>query len=151
MNSTQTGRRHPMRFSLVAIAVVILASLVSVFGQGVNLRPGNYEMINEFTIPDMPKVPPVRGEHCITPEEIKKMSSNNIGDFNQMGLNCKTSDSKLTGSKVTFKMTCQDRTWEGEITFNSDSYTGVMRGRDKKNAVVTAKMTAKRIGECTKQ
>src|SRR5260370_18841075 len=107
MNSTQTGRRHPMRFSLVAIAVVILASLVSVFGQGVNLRPGNYEMINEFTIPDMPKVPPVRGEHCITPEERKKMSSNNIRDFNQMRLNCKPPHSNLPQNKLTFNITSQ--------------------------------------------
>jgi Protein of unknown function (DUF3617) len=70
---------------------------------------------------------------------------------------CRTVDSKRTGSKYTFKMVCDGKnrmTGDGEITFGNGTYdgrmqmTGTMEGQPV-NMIQT--YTGKRVGNCTAQ
>ena len=64
---------------------------------------------------------------------------------------CKISDHKVDGNKVTWSMTCpkDQMTGAGEFLYSGDTYTGTMkmnaRGQD-----MTMKYNGKRLGDCTK-
>jgi hypothetical protein len=68
--------------------------------------------------------------------------------------NCKTSNVKKTGNKMTFTMTCEEDgiriISNNEITFDTDSFTTVTTFTDPGGRVRTSKMSAKRVGECPK-
>ena len=68
---------------------------------------------------------------------------------------CKTVDSKRTGSKYTFKMVCDGKnkmTGDGEITFGSGTYDGRMhmtRTMEGQPVNMIQTYTGKRVGTCT--
>ena len=64
---------------------------------------------------------------------------------------CKISDYKVDGNKVTWSMQCarEKMSGSGEFIYAGDTYTGTMRvnaaGQD-----MTMKYSAKRLGDCTR-
>jgi hypothetical protein len=69
--------------------------------------------------------------------------------------NCKVSDVKRSGNKVSFKMACQDGadkySGTGEITSTKDSYSGVMKMKgtvDGEAMDVTQTFSGKKVGSC---
>jgi hypothetical protein len=69
-------------------------------------------------------------------------------------LNCKLSDLKTTGNKITFTSTCvedgQRLTSNIEMTLAPDSWVAVATTKDGAGKTSTIRQTAKRIGECKK-
>ena len=66
---------------------------------------------------------------------------------------CKLVDSKRTGNKLTYKMTCstpEPSTAEGEMVFGTGAYEGKMRlTMTKTNQSMQMTHSGKRVGSCT--
>jgi len=120
--------------------------------QIVNIRPGEYEITVDIqtTQPGAPKGPIKRVE-CVTPEDVKD-AANMFGGGNVE--NCKISDVKSTGNKTRFNTTCDEggrkMTGSSEMTFGNDIVEQTSTMKDDQGRVVTAKLFAKRLGECRK-
>jgi len=151
-----------MRRSIFFALLVVAACTLTALAQTMSLRPGQYE----YTL-DMNLGIPAEGQkavldaagfqkqkklECLTAEDLKDMK--NMAHPELAELNCKISDPKSTGNKMTFTMTCVDddvrMTMNTEMTFGTDAFTTVTKGKDHEGGVTTAKMSAKRIGECPK-
>ncbi len=135
------------RHSLIVAAVLALAA--SLFAQGPR-RDGKWEVKIEMQMPGM-TMPAQTVTQCVTKEEaadpLKAMPQGkdaNPGD-------CKVSDYKVDGNKVTWSMTCEkDRmTGTGEFIYAGETYTGSMKMNTQGQAM-TMKYSGKRLGDCTK-
>lgn len=144
-----------------AILGVMLVSTIAAIAAQIQLQPGEYEVALEIerTVS--------RGAHyeagfnkekkldCFTadelkgPTEIAKLFASEAEEAN-----CKMSDLKTTGNKMTFTTTCQDRgvrtALDTEMTFGPDLIAILTEVRDDKGATSTIRITAKRVGECKK-
>jgi hypothetical protein len=120
--------------------------------QIVNIRPGEYEVTLDIQtgVADAPRGPIKRVE-CVTPEDVKD-AANMFGGGNVE--NCQISDVKSTGNKTRFNTTCVEdghkMTGSSEMTFGSDTVEQTSTMKDDRGRVVTAKLFAKRLGECRK-
>lgn len=116
-------------------------------------QDGRWEVKMEMSMPGMPaNMPPITTTQCITPEEAadpqKAMPQGGRGGQND----CKVSDHKVVGNKVTWTMKCegaQPMTGTGEFVYAGDSYTGTMK-MDSGGGTMAIKYTGKRLGDCTK-
>ena len=98
------------------------------------------------------KMAPQKTTDCITADDLKDFTKA-FGDEDFVKT-CKVSDYKVSGNKLTFNTDCKEddlrMTGTTEMTFTTDSFTGVMTTKDDKGRVTTFKTSAKRIGECGK-
>ena len=152
--------RRSIVFTLLAAACTLTA-----LAQTVNLRPGQYEYTLEVNlgipaegqkaILDAAGFQKQKKLECLTAEDVKDMK--NIAQFfarEGEDMNCKMTGLKTAGNKVTFNTTCEEDdvkvTSTTEMTFSTDSFTGLTKAKDNEGRVTTIKASAKRIGECTK-
>jgi hypothetical protein len=135
----------------VASGVFIVVALTLAFGQRIDLRPGKYEVTAEMESPDM-KMQPHKGTQCITAEQLKDVSKAFLDP--EFAKECKVSDLKVDGNKVTFRSDCNQggvqATGHAEVTFARESYTVVMTTKSSTGHSMTIKQNAKWIAECTK-
>jgi hypothetical protein len=121
-------------------------------------RDGRWEMTATMEIPGMPQpLPPTTLMQCITkeqaadPQKLLPQPPQRGGSQSD----CKVSDYKSSGNKVTFAMKCttpQEMTTNAEINYGQDTMQAVMKttmSRDGKPMEMTMKMTGKRLGDCT--
>ena len=140
-----------IRVALASAAVVALG--LSAFAQGPR-RDGRWEVKLEMEMPGMPAgMPPQTTTQCITPADAAdpQKSMPGRGRGGEQG-NCKVSDYKVEGNKVSWKMKCEGReamSGTGEMVYGTDSYTGAMT-MDMGGRSMTMKYTGKRLGDCTK-
>jgi hypothetical protein len=126
------------------------------------MRPGNWEITTQMQIPDVPvQMPETRITQCVTPEDLKDPAAalpNALQQGRGRGRGrgnadaCKVSDYAVSGSTVTWKLTCTgDQAMNGtaEMVFAGDSYTGMMKMAMQEGAVAI-RLTGKRTGDCTK-
>lgn len=158
-----------MRATSLTLMGALLAAAVGEAQIGV--RPGQYEYTLEMDLSAMgvPKdaQDAVLGAagfekekrlDCITADQVKDMKdpAGIARTFAREAddSNCKISDVRTAGSKLTFTTTCEEddlrMVTNTEMTFAVDSFTGVSKGKDQKGRTTTMKMSAKRIGECPK-
>ena len=142
-----------LRSALMIAALAALAA--SVFAQGPR-RDGNWEVKMEMSMPGM-TMPAITTTQCITKEDAldpqKALQQAPSGRGGRGGdQNCKVSDYKVEGSKVTYAMTCdgpEKMSGSGEFVYAGETYTGTMTvnvaGRG-----MTMKYSGKRLGDCTK-
>jgi hypothetical protein len=106
----------------------------------------------EMEMPGGAKMPPHKDMQCITAEDLKDFSKS-FGDPD-FAKTCKVSDYKVTGNKLTFNVACNEdglrMTGSTEMSFTSDTFSGLMTMKDDKGRVTTMRTRAKRVGECTK-
>jgi hypothetical protein len=139
------------RFTIVFGLMVCLAA--AAFAQV--RRDGRWEVTTEMDMPGMPAgMPPMKAVQCITPQDAedpqKAMPQGGRGRGNSG--DCKVSDYKTEGNKVSWSMKCegaQPMTGTGEFIYAADSYTGVMK-IDAGGRSMAMKYTGKRLGDCTK-
>ncbi len=148
-----------MRASATVLAVVVLT------GTGLaqpSIRPGQYELTVEMNLGGIPADAPKavldaagfdkqKKLECLTAEDVK-------GDISQVLLremgdsDCKMTDLKTAGNRVTFTTTCVDddirMVMSHDITVGADSFTSVAKGKDNKGNVSTVKTSARRVGDC---
>jgi hypothetical protein len=117
------------------LAVAMAGALsVTALAQSGPRRDGTWEVTMEMSMPGMPAgmaMPPMKVTQCITPQEAqdpeklvpRQPQQPNNGD-------CKVSDYKVEGNKVSWKMACTGRqkmTGTGEVVYTADTYTGMMQ------------------------
>lgn len=137
-----------LRQAVVVVGVTGLAA--SLFAQGPR-RDGKWEVKIEMQMPGM-TMPAQTVTQCVTKEEaadpLKAMPQGGRG---VNASDCKVSDYKVEGNKVTWAMTCEkDRmTGMGELLYAGETYTGSMKVNTQGQAM-TMKYSGKRLGDCTK-
>ena len=112
-------------------------------------------------MPNMPAgmMPPTKTTQCITKEEADDPTKG-LPTAPQRGRgpapDCKVSDRKIVGNKVTWTMTCEGpnaMNGTGEMTYAGDSYTGHLMmniARGGQTMAMTMNMSGKRLGDCVK-
>jgi hypothetical protein len=92
---------------------------------------------------------------CITPEDVKEKDFTKLMAAEMADANCKMSDNKTVGNKLTFTTTCVEDGMRivstSEMTFGADSFSGFTKAKDDRGRVMTMKVSAKRIGDCKTQ
>ena len=138
----------------VALFVVVSVTAVA-FAQGPR-RDGEWEVKTEMSMPGMPmNMPPMTSKQCITPAEAadpQKAMPPQQGRGASPN-DCKVTDYKTDGNKVTWSMTCEGRqpmTGKGEILYAENTYTGTMTMDMQGRGGMTMKYTGKRLGDCKK-
>ena len=135
---------------MLALTAAALAVATTIFAQGPR-RDGRWQVTIEMQMAGM-TMPPQTTTQCITPEDAadpqKAMPQGGRG---ANSTDCKISDYKVDGNKVSWSMACaRDRmSGTGEFLYSGDTYTGTMKmtaaGMD-----MTMKYSGKRLGDCTK-
>ena len=141
---------------LRAVAAVVLGVALPLVAQEVR-RDGNWEVKVEMSMPNMPNMPPMTMNQCITKEDAadpQKMVPPS-GRGNQAS-DCKMSDYKTAGNTVTFTVTCpsQNSSMSGEFVYGADRYDGTMKmdlARGGQTMTMNMKYTGKRLGDCVKK
>ena len=129
--------------------VVSLIFAVSAFAAP-NYQEGLWEMTTTMNMPGMPKemMHPMKNTVCMTKE-------NAVPQPQQKGeQQCKMTDQKTVGNKVSWTMTCKNGTVsKGDITYSKTSFTGsqtMMTNQSGRQTTVKSTMIGKYIGPCTK-
>ena len=91
---------------------------------------------------------------CVTKEEAADPSKAiPRSESDEYSTNCKVSNYKVAGNKVTWSMTCQKDgvTGTGEFDYAGETYTGRMtiQSMNGKGQPVKRFYTGKRLGDCT--
>jgi hypothetical protein len=141
-----------MKLQSVSVLLLFAAAAAALTAQGA-MRPGRWETTVQMSMANMPiQMPEMKAARCVTAADLKKdpatgLPSGAPGDNSA----CKVSDYKESGSKVTWNMACtgqQPMTGTGELTFDGDMYTGLMKMNGQQGPM-TMKLTGKRLGDCT--
>lgn len=143
-----------MNARTIATAAAVAAGLsIAAFAQAPR-RDGLWEVKTEMQMEGMPmNMPPTTTQQCITPAEANDPGKSTPQGRGRGGSDCKVSDYKIAGNKVTWTMKCegaQPMTGNGEIVYAADSYTGTMKMEMAGRGTMTMKYTGKRLGDCTK-
>lgn len=138
-----------MKFRALAVSVLVLAiaAPAALAADPNPVKPGKWQWTMQMEIPGMPfKMPPVKFTHCVTEEDAKSAIPQD-----QKNKDCKLIDHKIDGNTITWTVECpkQKMKGEGEITYDGDSMTGVMK-MDADGQEMTTKYTGKYLGACDK-
>src|SRR5688572_13828231 len=129
-----------MRFRTAAYLAVVVGLSVSALAQGPR-RDGRWEVKTEMEMPGMPmKMPAITTTQCITKEQAED-PQRSLPQGRGAPNNCKVSDYKVTGNKVTWSMKCEGQdamSGTGEITYGDNTYEGVMK-MDRQGQIMTMK------------
>ena len=138
----------------VSVAVAVFALAIAAFAQGPR-RDGKWEVTMQMEMAGMPAgMPPFTSTQCITPEEAKDPDKTlpQMGRGRRGNQNCKTTDQKIEGNKVTATIKCEGEpamSGTSEFVYEADGYTGMVK-METGRGTVTQKITAKRVGDCVK-
>ena len=136
-----------LRKLLLPAAVLTLAALPTFTASP--QKPGNWQITMEMEGANLPmKMPPMTFTHCVTKEDVE--NPERAVPKGRENANCKVSDFKTDGNKVTWNVKCEGShpvTGHGEITFSEESYTGWSK-MTMGDQEITTKMTGKRLGDC---
>jgi len=139
------------KITMVGVTCLVAASWI-VSAQGPR-RDGRWEVTMEMEMPGMPmKIPAVKSVQCVTKEQADDPNQSVPKGQQGKDSDCKVSDYKVVGNKVTWTMTCTGKnamTSTGEMTYTGDTYTGVMKTKTGETEM-TMKYAGKRLGDCTK-
>jgi Protein of unknown function (DUF3617) len=143
-----------MKVRALVVFVALLALSLSALAQ-MHRRDGNWEVKMEMDMPGMPaNMPAMTTTQCVTPEEAsdpqKAMPPQGRGGRGNQ--DCKISDYKVDGNKVSWSMKCEGKqpmSGTGEFVYAADAYTGLMK-MDMGGRGMTMKYSGKRLGDCTK-
>jgi Protein of unknown function (DUF3617) len=144
----------PQSLASIATVAVVLGLSTASLAQAPR-QDGLWEVKMEMEMPGMPtRMPPMTTTECITPEQAKDpqkaVPQGRGGRGNQ---DCKVSDYKQAGNKITWSMKCEGEnpmTGTGEFVYAGDTYTGTMKMESGGRGAMTMKYSGKRLGECKK-
>ncbi len=140
-----------MKFGNAACITVVVGLSVAALAQAPR-RDGRWEVKMEMEIPGMPmKMPAMTTTQCITKEQAED-PQRSVPQGRGAPANCKVSDYKVTGNKVTWSMKCEGpdaMSGTGELTYGENTYDGVMK-MEREGQAMTMKYTGKRLGDCPK-
>jgi hypothetical protein len=142
---------------LMVVAVALVGCSLAVWAQGVR-RDGRWEVKSEMSMSGMNmQMPATTMTQCITKEEADDPQKQAVPQGRGgASSDCKITDFKVDGNKVTYKMNCtspQAVTGDAEMNYTVDAYTGTMTlqmARGGQQMTMINKMTGKRLGDCVK-
>ncbi len=131
-------------------ALVTCGLAVSVVSAQNPMRAGEWEITMQMQMANLPmQMPVMKTTQCVTQEEIdepgRALQSGPPGATDS----CKVTDQKIDGNKVSWKMACNGMTATGDLTFEGDTYKGVMTASTPQGEM-TMNMSGKRLGACEK-
>jgi hypothetical protein len=142
---------------IAALAAAGLAS--ALYAQTVNLRPGLYELTNTSDMQLPPEVAakmppqyrsmlqkPLVTQRCISQSDLDHVTEQLVEGKSRQE-NCSMPIRSVSGNQVKFTVQCPHSTSQFQGTFASESFQGTMVSTAEGHSV-TAKMTARRIGDC---
>jgi hypothetical protein len=135
--------------SLFVAIVLSLIYAVAAFAAP-NYQEGNWEITTTMNMPGMQKemMRPVKHQVCMTKENAVPQPKEK-GDQQ-----CKITDQKTVGNKVSWTMTCKNGTVsKGEITYSKTSFNGsqtMTTSQRGKQMTMKSTMSGKYLGPCTK-
>ncbi|HEV2285435.1 MAG TPA: DUF3617 family protein [Steroidobacteraceae bacterium] len=154
-------RRTPRAARALGLAAAGLS--FALYAQTVGLTPGLYEFTITTDIqlpPDMAaKMPPQAlammqkpnvTQHCISQGDVDHVSQEISQGRNNQPESCTVTEHSISGSEVRFTTQCQHHTAHFEGSFAGDSFKGTVVSTGDKGQNVTAKIAARRIGDCSK-
>jgi hypothetical protein len=149
-----------MRLVCVSVCAVMLAASVTVVAQSAPRRDGRWEVTTVIQMPNMPPgmMVPSTQIQCITKADAADPQKWLAGPPQRQGgpgQQCKITDQKTVGNKITWAMACDGpmaMTGTGEMTYSTaDTYAGnlVMNGaRGGMPIAMNIKLNGKRLGDC---
>ena len=139
-----------LRLATVAFCALFAVTLLA----QAEMKPGLWEVTTQMEMPGVPvKIPATKATSCVTPEQAKNPGGTvpNAGGRGRGGKDdCKATDQRIDGNKVTWKMACtgaMPMTGDGEMVFSGDSYAGKMNMTTAQGQMAM-QLTGKRIGDC---
>ncbi len=139
-----------MKRSLVLATAVSLIFAVSAFAAP-NYQEGLWEMTTTMNMPGLPKemLRPITNTICMTKENAVPQQPQQKSEQQ-----CKMTDQKTVGNKVSWTMTCKNgMVSKGDITYSKTSFSGTqttITSQGGKPMTVKNTMSGKYIGPCTK-
>jgi hypothetical protein len=157
----------PSLSSSRAVRAAVLAAAAGVsfalYAQTVNLKPGLYEFTStaDMQLPAdvAAKMPPQYlammqkphvSQHCISQSDLDHVSQQLSEGRGQEPQSCKVTDRSVSGGVVKFTRQCEHNSAHFEGTFAAESFQGTMVSTTDKGQTVTAKIAARRVGDCSK-
>jgi hypothetical protein len=135
-----------MKRVLILIAVCALA--LPLFASPASpMKAGKWEVTVQMDMPGM-SMPPRTFTRCVTKEEAEN-AENAVPKSRRNEGNCKVTDVKVEKNTVTWKVTCDQGTGEGKMTYEGDTYTGELHMKMSDHEMTT-KYSGKRLGDCDK-
>jgi len=138
-----------------ALAVLVLVvGVVAASGAAAQspMRAGKWEVTTQMQMADVPmQLPAMKSVRCITQEQLEDPGSTLPSGSPDPKADCKVSDYKAAGSRVTWNLACsgsEPMTGQGEIVVDGDQYDGTMK-MTMDQGVMTMKYVGKRVGDCT--
>ena len=132
---------------VTALLAVAAGAAGAIVWAQVPMREGRWEVIAQMQMAGMPSpMPEMKSLQCVTPEQLKdpaKALPSGPGSGN-----CKLSDYKVDGSKVSWKTACEGIAGSGELVFQGDAYTGTIT-MAAPQGTMTMKLRGQRVGDCT--
>jgi len=130
------------------LALAVMAALPAAVQAGGGIREGMWEITSRMEMPGMPmEMPATTVKRCYTKDDVKDQKKVITRDKD-----CKVTDLKSSGSKVTWKMVCTGKnagTFTGETVFSGDAYDSVMKMQSEgRGGAMTIKAKGKRVGNC---
>lgn len=115
------------------------------------LRQGKWEVTTQMEMPGMPmQLPATTRTQCVTQAHEDDPASTLPNGSPDPQADCKASDYRRDGNKVTWKLTCtgsEPMTGEGAIVVDGDRYDGTMVMTMDQGSM-TMKYAGKRVGDC---
>jgi hypothetical protein len=136
-----------MKVQLFA-ALMFLSFAATAAQAAPEMKDGLWEISTTMEMPGLPfQPPPTTMTHCYGKEDVKDQKQ----FVPSQGEDCKVSDLKTTGNKVSYTVICTGQNavkGEGEITLKGDSaYEGFMK-MTMEGMNMTTRYSAKRVGPC---
>ncbi len=147
----------PTQRLAAVLAIAALAASASVLAQPKTFKPGPgpdelWDITMKMEMPGMPMAMPAQAMQMCMKKDRKAESVVPPQDEN-----CRTTDIRTTGNRVTFKVVCTGdppMSGTGDITSTATTYEGVMtmkstrRGQEME---MTQKFSGRKVGTCTDQ
>jgi len=132
---------------LVLIALGLVSLSLPAHAAGPDISEGQWQITVTMEIPGMPMaMPPVTHMQCLTTQD-------HVPWKTQQSDACKLSDSKTKGNTVSWIVKCGGQnasTTTGEITYNGNTFKGVMNIEAAGAPPMTSHIKGKRVGPCKK-
>jgi hypothetical protein len=113
-------------------------------------QDGQWEVKIEIDLPGLPAMPPQIQTACITPEDAANPQKLTLPGGPSDQANCKISDYKAVGSRVTYSLKCERQvplSGTDDFTYAGNTYTGIFNA-DMAGQMLTIRYSGKRLGDC---
>ncbi len=155
----QSRRTQRASTRLAALAAAGLTS--ALYAQAVGLKPGLYELTTDMQLPPelVAKMPPqalammqksnVR-QQCISQDDVDHISQQISQGRSNQPQSCKVTEHSVSGGELKFTTQCEHNSAHFEGSFAADAFQGTMVTTSDQGRTVTVKISARRVGDCSR-